>query len=237
MADKDKKNLSKYTVDLNMPGAFEGETVTRRRFMNISAQGLGGIAAAAFTLPALGFAIGPVFSREPFEWQIIGKPDDFAEDVYSLRVITLVPNIGDAGLSTAYVRKRWPAVDTEPEDKYNHIIAVTSRCSHLGCPVRWVESASRFLCPCHGGIYNFRGIRIAGPPVRPLNRFYTLIHDGYVYLGPMYSVNFELRRFSNRDPGQSLDGVGQYLYPARFSTSTLPPVTNLPLPPPGIPAG
>ena len=27
------------------------------------------------------------------------------------------------------------------------------------------------------------------------------------------------------------------LYPARFSTSTLPPTTNLPLPPPGIPAG
>ena len=116
MADKRKKDLSKYTVDLNMPGAFEGETVTRRNFMNITAQGMGGLAAAAFTLPALAFAIGPVFSREPFAWQIIGKPDDFQPLVYSLRVITLVPNIGEGGKSTAYVRQRDPAIDIEPED-------------------------------------------------------------------------------------------------------------------------
>ena len=30
------------------------------------------IVAAAFTLPALGFALGPLFSRVPFEWQPIG---------------------------------------------------------------------------------------------------------------------------------------------------------------------
>ena len=62
-----------------MPGAFEGETVTRRRFMNIGAQGAGAVAVAAFTLPALGFALGPIFNREPFQWQIIGTPDDFIE--------------------------------------------------------------------------------------------------------------------------------------------------------------
>ena len=69
MADR-KQPKSKYTVDRNMPGAFEGETVTRRRFMNLTAQGAGGIAAAAFALPALGFAFGPVFSRAPFQWQV-----------------------------------------------------------------------------------------------------------------------------------------------------------------------
>jgi Rieske Fe-S protein len=235
VADKNKKNLSKYTVDLGMPGAFEGETVTRRRFMNVTAQGFGIAATLAFTLPALGFAIGPVFSREPFEWQIVGKPEDFQPLVYSLRVITLVANVGEAGKSTVYLRLRDPQIDTEPLDEFNHIIAITSRCSHLGCPVRWVESAGRFLCPCHGGIYDFRGIRVGGPPVRPLNRFYTLVRNGYVYVGPMYSVNNELRRFSNRDPGQALDGIGQYLYPARGSTSVLPSTNNLPLPPPGIP--
>ncbi|HEY2162115.1 MAG TPA: ubiquinol-cytochrome c reductase iron-sulfur subunit [Solirubrobacteraceae bacterium] len=237
MADKSKKNLSKYTVDLNMPGAFEGETVTRRNFMNITAQGFGIAATLAFTLPALGFALGPVFSREPFEWQIIGRPEDFQPLVYSLRVITLVPNVGEAGKTTVYVRQRDTTIDTEKPDEYNQIVAISSRCSHLGCPVRWVESAGRFLCPCHGGIYDFRGVRVGGPPVRPLNRFYTLIRNGYVYVGPMYSVNIELRRFSNRDPGQPLDGIGQYLYPSRFSTSVLPPTTNLPLPPPGVPAG
>jgi menaquinol-cytochrome c reductase iron-sulfur subunit len=205
-----------------MPGAFEGETVTRRRFLNVAAQGSGLIAVTAFTLPALGFALGPLFSREPFSWQPIGPPADFSRSTYVSTVITLVPGLGEAGKSIAYVRTRDPSIDTEPEDQYNRWIALSNRCMHLGCPVRFVPAAARFICPCHGGAYDFRGIPAAGPPVRPLDRFYTRFHNGLVELGPRYSVNSELHRFSPRDPGEPLDGIGQYLYPKRFSTSTLP---------------
>jgi len=219
VADRHTPPKSKYTVDRGMPGAFEGETVTRRNFMNLVTQGAGGVAAAAFTLPALGFALGPIFAREPFQWQRIGTVADFTESNYVTRVITIVQGIGEAGDTLAYVRKRWPGVDTEPEDQYNRYIAVSSRCMHLGCPVRWVAAAQRFICPCHGGVYDFRGKVAGGPPVRPLDRFYTRVNGNYVEIGPRYSVNNELRRFSPRDPGEPLDGIGQYLYPARFSTS------------------
>lgn len=207
-----------------MPGAFEGETITRRRFMTAVTHSAGGVAAAAFTLPALGFALGPLFSREPFSWQPIGTPADFTESTYVVRVITIVQGIGEAGKSIAYVRTRDPAIDTEPEDQYNHWIALSSRCMHLGCPVRFVAAAARFICPCHGGVYDFRGLVAGGPPVRPLDRFYNRLNKttGLVEIGPRYSVNSELRRFSARDPGQPLDGIGQYLYPARFDTSVLP---------------
>jgi Rieske Fe-S protein len=230
-ADRHKKS-SKYTLDRKMPGAFEGETVTRRRLMTGVAHGAGGIAAAAFGLPAIGFALGPVFKTTPFSWQIIGVPADFNELNYVTKVLTIVAGIGEAGKSIAYIRKRNPLIDTEPHDKYNNYIALSSRCMHLGCPVRYVEAAERFICPCHGGVYNFRGQVAGGPPVRPLDRFYTYEHDGYVYIGPRYSVNSELQRFSPRDPAQPLDGIGQYLYPSRWSTPALPPVTNLPTPPP-----
>jgi Rieske Fe-S protein len=229
-ADRHAKS-SKYTEDRGTPGAFEGETVSRRRFMNLTAQGAGGIAVAAFTLPALGFAIGPIFKREPFAWQIIGTPADFTDTDYVTKVVTIVDGIGDAGKSIAYVRKRNPAIDVEPHDKFNNYIALWSRCMHLGCPVRYVQAAARFICPCHGGVYNFRGQVAGGPPVRPLDRFYTLERNGYVYLGPAYAVNSELRRFSIRDPGEPLDGIGQYLYPSRFDTSVMPSTANLPLPP------
>jgi menaquinol-cytochrome c reductase iron-sulfur subunit len=229
-ADRHKKS-SKYTLDRGMPGAFEGETVTRRAFMNVTAQTAGGLAAAAFTLPALAFAIGPIFKRVPFEWQIIGVPSDFTETEYQSKVLTIVDGIGEAGKGLAYVRKRDSKIDTERSDKFNQYIALSSRCMHLGCSVRYVEAAERFVCPCHGGVYNFRGLVAGGPPVRPLDRFYTYQHDGYVYIGPRYSVNSELERFSPRDPAQPLDGIGQYLYPARFDTSVLPSLNNLPLPP------
>jgi menaquinol-cytochrome c reductase iron-sulfur subunit len=207
-----------------MPGAFEAETVTRRRFMNVAAQGSGLVAVAAFTLPALGFALGPIFSRVPFDWQPIGPPSDFTEATYTTKVIVIVQGIGEAGNSIAYVRARDPAIDTEAEDQYNHWVALSSRCMHLGCPVRFVAAAERFICPCHGGIYDFRGMVAGGPPVRPLDRFYTRLNraTGLVEIGPRYSVNSELERFSARDPGQPLDGIGQYLYPARFDTSVLP---------------
>jgi menaquinol-cytochrome c reductase iron-sulfur subunit len=205
-----------------MPGAFEGETITRRRFTTGLVHGAGGVAAAAFALPALGFAIGPLFSREPFDWQPVGPPSDFSKTQYSTKVITIVQGIGDAGNSIAYVRQRDPSIDTEPEDEYNHFVALSSRCMHLGCPVRYVPPAERFICPCHGGVYDFTGQVVGGPPVRPLDRFYTRLHNGLVEIGPRYSVNFQLERFSPRDPGQPLNGIGQYLYPKRFDTSILP---------------
>jgi menaquinol-cytochrome c reductase iron-sulfur subunit len=220
--DRHTEAKPKYTKDRNIPGAFEGETVTRRRFMNLTVNGAGAITVAAFTLPALGFALGPLFSRVPFEWQPIGVPTDFPNDTYVTKVVTIVPGIGEAGKSIAYVRARKPSIDTEPEDQYNQFVALSSRCMHLGCPVRFTPAAGRFICPCHGGVYDFRGIRTGGPPVRPLDRFYTRVENGVVQLGPRYSVNSELHRFSPRDPGEPLDGIGQYLYPKRFSTSVLP---------------
>jgi menaquinol-cytochrome c reductase iron-sulfur subunit len=222
LPNRRKPPKSKYTEDRELPGAFEGETVTRRRFMNLTAQGAGVVTVAAFALPAVGFALGPLFSRVPFKWQTIGRTSDFTENTYQTRTVEIVQGIGEAGDSTAYVRKRNPYIDTEPEDKYNQFVALSSRCMHLGCPVRFVAAAERFICPCHGGVYDFRGMVAGGPPVRPLDRFYTRVVGDYVQLGPRYSVNSHLRRFSPRDPGEPLDGVGQYLYPARFSTSQLP---------------
>ena len=165
MPDKHTQHKSKYTVDRMIPGAFEGETVTRRRFMTVSSQAMGGIAAASFLLPALGFAIGPIFKQPPHFWEDIGSTEDFTNNNYVPVVITLAQGIGEAGKSTAYVRKHNDAIDTDPYDRNTPYIAISTRCAHLGCPVRWVDAAERFICPCHGGVYDLLGRRVGGPPV------------------------------------------------------------------------
>jgi menaquinol-cytochrome c reductase iron-sulfur subunit len=222
MANPRRVPRSKYTLDRNIPGAFEGETVTRRRFMTLSAHGAGIVATSAFLLPALGFAIGPVFEEKTMPWQVVGGPDDFPLDTYVPKVVSIVSGVGEAGKTTVYMRKRNDNVDTEPADQYNQFVAISTRCMHLGCPVRFVEASERFICPCHGGVYDFQGKRTGGPPVRPLDRFYTRLRNGRVEVGPRYSVNSELERFSPRDPGEDLDGIGQYLYPSRPSVRKLP---------------
>src|SRR6266542_426858 len=108
----------------------------------------GAVAASAFLLPALGFALGPVFEKQKQRWQAVGAPDDFP--------------------ATTYIRKHDDKVDTDKPDEYNQFIAISTRCMHLGCPVRFVEAAERFICPCHGGVYGFDGKVDGGPPVRPL---------------------------------------------------------------------
>jgi Rieske Fe-S protein len=219
VADPRQQPQSKYTADRNIPGAFEGETVTRRRMMTLTVHGAGAVAASAFLLPAIAFAAGSaIFERSPVIWTPVGPPDDFPDDDYVPRVVTIAQGIGEVGKTTVYMRAYnkdidGPQLDVEP------FIAISSRCMHLGCPVRWTAAAARFICPCHGGVYDFRGSVSGGPPVRPLDHFYTRLRNGQVEVGPRYSVNSQFNRYpSYRDPGQPLDGIGQYMYPGRFST-------------------
>jgi Rieske Fe-S protein len=211
---------SRYTEGRGTAGAFEGETVTRRRFMEGTALAAGGVASAAFGLPALGFAVGPMFEdTTPTVWQDVGSPDDFNESTYVPRVINITPEIGDAGKTTIYVRRFNPKRDkvVKGQDSQPYV-AISTRCTHVGCPVRYAQASQKFICPCHGGVYGFEGKNEGGPPVRPLDRFYTRVTAGRVEIGDRFSVNSELKRFSVRDPSNHLDGLWQYLYPSRPTT-------------------
>ena len=218
----DRKKKPQTTADAKIPGAYEGETVSRRRFMTGSAHTAGAIAVTAFTLPSLAFAFGPVFEKTEAHWEPVGVAGDFPDDTYIPRTLTISRGIGEVGKTTVYVRKYNAQLDNEVKDEYNDFVAISTRCMHLGCPVRYVEASERFICPCHGGVYDIEGKVSGGPPVRPLDRFYTRVRNGNVEVGPRYSLNSELRRFSPRDPGMPIDGVGQYVYPARPTVRKIP---------------
>jgi quinol---cytochrome c reductase iron-sulfur subunit, bacillus type len=224
VADSPSKNpdrKSRYTEPRGIPGAFEGETVTRRRLMEGTALTVGGIATAAFALPALGFALGPIFEDTSGEsWQDVGPESDFDDVKYVQRVVNMEPEIAEIGKTTIYIR-RATEQDRSPSDKGKQpmpYVAISTRCAHLGCPVRYIQASQRFVCPCHGGIYDAQGVVEGGPPVRPLDRFYTRVRAGRVEVGDRFSLNSKLERFSPRDPSNHLDGLWQYLYPARPTT-------------------
>ena len=211
---------SRYTEGRGIAGAFEGETVTRRRMMEGTALAVGGIATMAFLLPGLGFALGPIFEdTNPTRWQDLGPEGDFNDTSYVPRVMSIDPEIGDAGKTTVYVRRFNPERDkvVEGQDSQPYVV-ISTRCAHLGCPVRYIQASQKFVCPCHGGVYGFQGDVEGGPPVRPLDRFYTRVVAGRVEAGDRFSLNSDLERFSPRDPSNHLDGLWQYLYPSRPTT-------------------
>ncbi len=215
-----KGKKSRYTDARGIPGAFEGETVTRRGLMTGTALAAGGIATMAFALPGLGFALGPVFEdTTATKWQDVGPEDDFNDRTYVPRVINIDAAVGEAGKTTVYVRtfneRRDKVIEGQDSQPY---VAISTRCAHVGCPVRYIQASKKFVCPCHGGVYNFQGQVEGGPPVRPLDRFYTRVEAGRVQIGDRFSLNSELERFSPRDPSNHLDGLWQYLYPSRPTT-------------------
>ena len=211
---------SRYTEGRGIAGAFEGETVTRRRLMEGTALAAGGIATMAFALPGLGFAVGPLFEDTvPTVWQPVGSPADFNDETYVPRVINIVPEIGDPGKTTIYIREFNPERDREVQGQRSQpYVAISTRCAHLGCPVRYIQASAKFVCPCHGGVYGFEGEVEGGPPVRPLDRFYTRVRSGQVEVGDRFSLDSQLKRYPPRDPSNHLDGLWKYLYPPRPTT-------------------
>ena len=138
-ADRHKQS-SKYTADRGMPGAFEGETVTRRRFMEAVTHGAGGIAAAVVHPARAGLR-----ARADLQARAVRVADHrharrLHRADYVTKVITIVQGIGEAGKSIAYVRKRDPAIDDSSRTTSS---TTTSRCRRGACTSAARSATSR----------------------------------------------------------------------------------------------
>jgi cytochrome b6-f complex iron-sulfur subunit len=80
-----------------------------------------------------------------------------------------VPEIGDAPTNIPSGRF-W--LSRLQDDSF---VALYGVCTHLGCLPKWVETNTRFECPCHGSKYELNGKYIEGPAPRSLDRFKTTI--------------------------------------------------------------
>lgn len=55
-------------------------------------------------------------------------------------------------------------------DEDGRLVAVSTRCTHLGCQVNWNSGERSWDCPCHGSRFAPDGTVLEGPAVKPLER-------------------------------------------------------------------
>lgn len=59
-------------------------------------------------------------------------------------------------------------------------LAVSRRCTHLGCTVPWDQTERRFVCPCHASAYDITGVPTQPPAPRPLDTYPVRIENRIV---------------------------------------------------------
>ncbi len=62
------------------------------------------------------------------------------------------------------------------------LVALSEKCTHLGCRVPWCESSGQFECPCHGSNFNRAGDYRTGPAPRGMDRYEIEVIDGIVHV-------------------------------------------------------
>jgi len=59
-------------------------------------------------------------------------------------------------------------------------LALSRRCTHLGCTVPWVAGEGRFICPCHASSFDLHGEVLSPPAPRALDLHPVRIENGVV---------------------------------------------------------
>jgi len=149
------------------------QDLTRRDFFARLSITLGAVCATILGVPLVGFVIAPLFGRAKESWVPVGKIDDF-----KIGHTVNVPLPDPSPLPWAGITARGAAwLRRESKDIF---IAFSVNCTHMGCPIRWLQEAELFMCPCHGGVYYKDGTVAAGPPPKPLVRYEVRVANGQV---------------------------------------------------------
>jgi len=61
-------------------------------------------------------------------------------------------------------------------------LAISRKCTHLGCTVPWDEATQRFACPCHASVFDLTGAVVRSPAPRPLDIFPIRLENEILYV-------------------------------------------------------
>jgi cytochrome b6-f complex iron-sulfur subunit len=135
--------------------------VSRRGFLNILWAALGLAALAEFLWLAFSFL-----------WPVKPGEEGHANSVVPAGSLASF----EPGTVTAFQKGEFYLVRLDD----GGILALSCKCTHLGCTVPWVEKEKKFLCPCHASAFDMTGNVISSPAARALDAFPVAIENNIV---------------------------------------------------------
>jgi Rieske Fe-S protein len=229
--------------------ADEPATVTRNNFLAGTTLALGGLIGGLLTIPVAGFALLPSFLGQPKTRVDLGPISNFKLNRWYITTFISDPVEGAVSRRTAFIRNNGntPSDPNNPKSpQVPSFSVISNHCAHLGCPVQANGPTDQYIgeavihdhtlngpvtmdpvipagygCPCHGGQYDTEGNRVAGPPVRALDRWEFEIDKGRLVLLSTFSVSHvvgtgataQIYKYKLAGPGEHVDGPEQVLYP------------------------
>ena len=221
--------------------------VTRSVFLEGATLGLGAAIGGLIALPVAGFAMLPPFLGQTLHKVDLGPISNFPLNDWFIATFIVDPAEGEVSRRTAFVRNNGNVADPETKQQVPSFTIISNHCVHLGCPVQangpvgqkytgapsfkehtlngpvdfQSVTPAGYGCPCHGGQYDPEGNRIAGPPVRALDRYAFEINHGRLILLSTYSVSHvvgtgaqaQIYQYKQAGPGEHIDGPEQWFYP------------------------
>jgi Rieske Fe-S protein len=139
----------------------QGE-VSRRSFLTFLWLGLGIVALVEIASVVVTYLRGG--KRQQKTDQVHAIVEAGQVDQYALNSVT------------AFVRDRFYLCRLED----GGFLAVSRKCTHLGCTVPWRDKEKKFACPCHASAFDIRGEVISPPAPRALDIYRLTIENNVV---------------------------------------------------------
>ena len=162
---KKKKSRTKQKLEKKKESVEERSSQTpesRRTFLKKVWTGLGVLAGVEFTAVIFGF----LFS---------GKGN---KNVYIPKQMIEAGPVNSFQPNTVTVFRGGRFYLTRLED--GGFIAISLRCTHLGCSIEWEDEKKRFICPCHSSAFAMNGDVQNPPAPKALDYYPVIIENGII---------------------------------------------------------
>lgn len=122
--------------------------------------------------PVVGFVTSPLRSKAKKQWVSVLPEHELADgDTREVRFAVLVLD--------GYAKKEHEYAIFLRRDG-DQVLAFDPACTHLGCRVHFQGDKKRYLCPCHGGVFDDQGHVVSGPPPKPLDQHPVRVEGGQI---------------------------------------------------------